>query len=123
LTVSAKDPRATVDLGLTDDSLTLKCADLFSRTSTNIAATAARPTPHVFYYREDILEKAVQTLQGSVIRVGIDQNGALLLRTKEQLYVQMPRTRAFIPSETDVKKKGSPKPAQAKRTGAKRKAA
>ena len=73
LTVSAKDPRATVDLGLTDDSLTLKCADLFSRTSTNIAATAARPTPHVFYYREDILEKAVQTLQGSVIRIGIDR--------------------------------------------------
>ena len=95
-----------------------KCADLFSRTSTNIAATAARPTPHVFYYREDILEKAVQTLQGSVIRIGIDQDGALLLRTKEQFYVQMPRTRAFIPSAADVKK-----PAQAKRTGAKKKAA
>lgn len=118
LTVSAKDPRATVDLGLTDDSLTLKCADLFSRTSTNIAATAARPTPHVFYYREDILEKAVQTLQGSIIRIGIDQDGALLLRTKEQFYVQMPRTRAFIPSAADVKK-----PTQTKRTGAKKKAA
>ena len=50
--------------------------------------------------------------------IGIDQDGALLLRTKEQFYVQMPRTRAFIPSAADVKK-----PTQTKRTGAKKKAA
>lgn len=123
LEVSAKDPRATIDLGLTADSLTLQCADLFSRTSTSVPASAAQPMPRVFYYREDALARAVQTLQGSVIRIGITQDGALLLRTKEQLYLQMARSRAFIPSAEDAKKKGVKKSAQAKQAAAKKEAA
>lgn len=123
LEVSAKDPHTTVELGLTADSLTLQCADLFSRTSTSVAVSAAQPTPRVFYYREDLLARAVQTLQGSVVRIGIAPDGALLLRTKEQLYLQMPRSRAFIPSAKDTKKKGSKKPVQNKQAATKKKAA